>query len=56
MAASAGTEHAKKICQRHDNPQHAKPQAETTVPPSWKLTPQQQEFIDSFAKDDASEQ
>jgi hypothetical protein len=56
MAVIGRSEPVKQLCQRHDKPQNAKPQTETTVPASWKLTPQQKDFIDSFAEDDASKQ
>jgi len=56
MAVTGGSEPIKQLCQRHDKPQNAKPQTESPVPASWKLTPQQQDFIDSFAEDDASQQ
>ncbi|WP_458043197.1 hypothetical protein [Phytobacter sp. AG2a] len=56
MAVTAQTGSVKPLCQRHDKPQNAKPQSESPVPASWKLTPQQKAFIDSFAEDDASKQ
>ncbi|WP_187371631.1 hypothetical protein [Phytobacter massiliensis] len=56
MAVSARTDAGKRLCQRHDAPQKAKPQAATSVPASWKLTPQQQAFIDAFAEDEAAKQ
>jgi len=56
MAVTGGSEPVKQLCQPHDKPHNAQTQTETSVPASWKLTPQQQDFIDSFAEDDASQQ
>ena len=56
MAVIGRSEPVKQLCQRHDKPQNAKPQTETTVPASWTLTPQQKDFIDSFAEYDPSKQ
>ncbi|MGK9171928.1 hypothetical protein KXR87_01640 [Yokenella regensburgei] len=56
MAVTGQVAPVKQLCQRHDKPQHTKPQSDSPVPTSWKLTPQQKAFIDSFAEDDASKQ
>jgi hypothetical protein len=56
MAVTGRAEPVKQLCQRHDKPRNVKPQNEKAVPASWTLTPQQKEFIDSFAEDDASKQ
>ncbi|HEX4502364.1 MAG TPA: hypothetical protein VH187_14595 [Scandinavium sp.] len=48
MVVSGQHVSVKPTCQSNDKPQtHTKGQV--TVPASWKLTPQQQSFIDSFA-------
>ncbi|WP_176504236.1 hypothetical protein [Enterobacter sp. CC120223-11] len=42
----------KPTCQSHDKLKASKKGAVTSVPASWKLTTQQQAFIDSFADTD----
>jgi hypothetical protein len=56
MAVTGRSEPVKQVCQPRDKPQAAKPQASTTVPASWKLTPQQQAFIDTFTEDETPKQ
>jgi hypothetical protein len=51
MVVSGQRVSVKPTCQSNDKPQTHKKGA-VTVPASWKLTTQQQSFIDSFAVDD----
>lgn len=60
MAIAGRLEPVKQVCQLHDTPQKAKAKAKTktvtSIPACWKLTPQQQAFIDAFAEDDIKKQ
>jgi len=56
MTVTARTETLKKMCQHHDKGHNARKAPATTVPASWKLTPQQQAFIDVFAEDEPKKQ
>lgn len=42
----------KPVCQPNDKAKAQKKGAASQVPASWKLTAQQQAFIDSFTDDD----
>ncbi|AMO49696.1 Hypothetical protein AKI40_3316 [Enterobacter sp. FY-07] len=46
----------KHVCQLHDTPTKAKKKPVTAIPASWKLSPQQQAFIDAFAEDTTRKQ
>ena len=50
MAVTVRTETVKQMCQRHDTVHKGRKAPATVVPASWKLTPQQQAFIDVFAE------
>lgn len=52
MAVSGQNVSVKPTCQSSDKPPVRK-KGKTAVPESWKLTAQQQAFIDSFDDDDA---
>ncbi|MEG5548216.1 hypothetical protein UXO11_01275 [Enterobacter wuhouensis] len=56
MAFTARTEMTKPMCQPRDNGHKARKAPATSVPASWKLTPQQQAFIDVFAEDEPKKQ
>ncbi|WP_312686707.1 hypothetical protein [Kosakonia sp.] len=56
MAIAGRFEPVKPVCQLRDTPPQAKKQPVTTIPASWKLTPQQQAFIDAFTEDDVKKQ
>jgi hypothetical protein len=51
MVVSGQSVSVKPTCQSNDKPQSRK-KPTATVPASWKLTTQQQDFIDSFADAD----
>ncbi|WP_330981893.1 MULTISPECIES: hypothetical protein [Enterobacterales] len=51
MVVSGQGVSVKPVCQSNDKPQTRK-KGPVTVPVSWKLTSQQQAFIDSFADDE----
>jgi hypothetical protein len=55
MAAHGQAVQAKKVCQKKDRPiqEHT---AGKTTPASWKLTDQQQAFIEMFSADDHKKQ
>lgn len=52
MAVTVRSETLKPMCQHRDNGHKARKAPATTVPASWKLTAQQQAFIDVFAEDE----
>ena len=56
MAVTVRTETVKQMCQRHDTVHKGRKAPATVVPASWKLTPQQQAFIDVFAEDEPKKQ
>jgi hypothetical protein len=56
MAIAGRFEPVKEVCQLHDTPAKAKKKPVTSIPASWKLTPQQQAFIDAFSEDDFKKQ
>lgn len=56
MAVHMSTEPVKKMCQPGDNGHKARKEPVTTVPASWKLSAQQQAFIDTFAEDEPKKQ
>ncbi|ELW1647316.1 MULTISPECIES: hypothetical protein [Enterobacter] len=56
MAMTVRTETVKQMCQHRDNRHNARKAPATSVPASWKLTPQQQAFIDMFAEDEPKKQ
>ncbi|WP_090120565.1 hypothetical protein [Kosakonia arachidis] len=56
MAIAGRLEPVKQVCQLRDTPQKAKTKTVTSIPACWKLTPQQQAFIDAFAEDDIKKQ
>ncbi|MBW4193693.1 hypothetical protein JW309_15505 [Enterobacter bugandensis] len=56
MAVMVRTETAKRMCQHHDTVHKGRKAPATAVPASWKLTPQQQAFIDVFAEDEPKKQ
>ncbi|ELJ5855945.1 hypothetical protein RS425_004367 [Enterobacter kobei] len=56
MAVTVRTETVKQMCQRHDTVHKGRKTRATVVPASWKLTPQQQAFIDVFAEDEPKKQ
>lgn len=56
MTVVRRSEPLKRVCQPRDKAQAAKPSVSEAVPASWKLTPQQQAFIDAFAEDEAAKQ
>ncbi|PNC13027.1 hypothetical protein CK477_07670 [Enterobacter cloacae] len=56
MVMTVRAEVRKEICQLRDNAQKARKVPATSVPASWKLTPQQRAFIDVFAEDEPKKQ
>ncbi|MGP3591770.1 hypothetical protein [Vagococcus sp. WN89Y] len=56
MATAGRFEPAKSVCQPHDTHLKAKKRAQTVIPASWNLTPQQRAFIDAFAEDGVKKQ
>ncbi|MBF9770100.1 hypothetical protein [Enterobacter asburiae] len=56
MAVTVRTETVKQMCQHRDNGPRGRKAPATVVPASWKLTPQQQAFIDVFAEDEPKKQ
>jgi len=56
MATQMRIEPVKKMCQPGDNSSSAIKEPTTTVPDSWKLSAQQQAFIDTFAEDEPKKQ
>ena len=52
MAVTVRTASVKQMCQHRDNGHRGRKAPATVVPASWKLTPQQQAFIDVFAEDE----
>ncbi|RAL75620.1 hypothetical protein CSC35_4179 [Enterobacter hormaechei] len=56
MVMTVRTEARKEMCQLRDNVHKARKAPATSVPASWKLTPQQQAFIDVFAEDEPKKQ
>ena len=56
MAVTVRSETLKPVCQHRDNGHKARKAPATTVPASWKLTAQQQAFIDVFAEDEPKKQ
>ncbi|WP_263069894.1 hypothetical protein [Enterobacter huaxiensis] len=56
MTVTVRTETVKQMCQHRDNGHQARKAPATTVPASWKLTAQQQAFIDVFAEDEPKKQ
>ncbi|WP_253377287.1 hypothetical protein [unidentified bacterial endosymbiont] len=56
MAVTLRSESVKKMCQHHDTAHKARKAPATAVPASWKLTAQQQAFIDVFAEDEPKKQ
>ncbi|WP_371182501.1 hypothetical protein [Enterobacter sp. KBR-315C3_2022] len=56
MALTARVETLKQMCQPRDGGHKVAKAPATSVPASWKLTPQQQAFIDLFAEDEPKKQ
>ncbi|MCU6666684.1 hypothetical protein [Silvania hatchlandensis] len=56
MAVQGRTEAVKTKGQKTDTPRKDRKDAADKVPASWKLTPQQQAFIDAFAEDEPKKQ
>jgi hypothetical protein len=56
MAVHMRTEPVKKMCQPGDNGHKARKEPVRVVPASWKLSAQQQAFIDTFAEDEPKKQ
>jgi hypothetical protein len=56
MAAQMRIEPVKKMCQPGDNSHKVGKEPVTSVPASWKLSAQQQAFIDMFAEDESKKQ
>ncbi|WP_342325289.1 hypothetical protein AAEY27_10755 [Kosakonia sp. BYX6] len=56
MAIAGRYEPVKQVCQLRDTPPKAKNKPVTSIPASWKLTPQQKAFIDTFAEDNIKKQ
>lgn len=56
MAAQMRIEPAKKMCQPGDNSHKARKEPVTSVPATWKLSAQQQAFIESFAEAESKKQ
>ncbi|ASV55669.1 hypothetical protein LJPFL01_2306 [Lelliottia jeotgali] len=56
MAAQVRIEPVKKMCQPGDNSHKVGKEPVTSVPASWKLSAQQQAFIDMFAEDESKKQ
>ncbi|WGC22971.1 hypothetical protein [Enterobacter ludwigii] len=56
MAVTVRTEAVKQMCQHRDSGHKGRKAPATVVPASWKLTPQQQAFIDVFAEDEPKKQ
>lgn len=56
MAVQMRIEPVKKMCQPGDSSAKARKEPETNVPASWKLSAQQQAFIDIFAEDEPKKQ
>ncbi|AOE95794.1 hypothetical protein ASV14_12250 [Enterobacter cloacae subsp. cloacae] len=56
MAVTVRTETVKQMCQLRDRGHKVRKAPATAVPASWKLTPQQQAFIDVFAEDEPKKQ
>jgi len=52
MALTVRVETLKQMCQPRDGSHKVAKAPATSVPASWKLTPQQQAFIDLFAEDE----
>ncbi|MBL5931072.1 hypothetical protein I7V30_04070 [Lelliottia amnigena] len=56
MATQMRIEPVKKLCQPCDSKLAARKEPTTSVPDSWKLSAQQQAFIDTFAEDEPKKQ
>ncbi|WP_336210679.1 hypothetical protein [Enterobacter sp. P82] len=56
MALTVRTETVKQMRQHRDNGHKVRKTPVNAVPASWKLTPQQQAFIDVFAEDEPKKQ
>nr|WP_318381547.1 hypothetical protein [uncultured Enterobacter sp.] len=56
MATTTQYEPVKTVCQRHDSPKIEENETAVHIPASWKLTPQQKAFIDTFAEDERKKQ
>ncbi|MDR2262731.1 MAG: hypothetical protein LBE93_04630 [Enterobacter asburiae] len=56
MTVTVRTESVKQMCQHRDSSHKARKEPATSVPASWKLTPQQKAFIDVFAEDEPKKQ
>ncbi len=56
MAVTVRTASVKQMCQHRDNGHRGRKAPATVVPASWKLTSQQQAFIDVFAEDEPKKQ
>lgn len=56
MAVTVRTASVKQMWQHRDNGNRGRKAPATVVPASWKLTPQQQAFIDVFAEDEPKKQ
>jgi hypothetical protein len=56
MAALLQVERVKKLCRPCDDNRKVSKVLATSVPTSWKLTAQQQAFIDMFAEDEPKKQ
>jgi len=56
MAVQGRSEAVKPVCQQRDTRRKVRNDATGNVPASWKLSPQQQAFIDLFAEDEAKKQ
>ncbi|QXB24007.1 hypothetical protein [Lelliottia amnigena] len=52
MATQMRIEPVKKLCHPSDSNLAARKEPTTSVPDSWKLSAQQQAFIDTFAEDE----
>ncbi|KFC09899.1 hypothetical protein GTGU_00746 [Trabulsiella guamensis ATCC 49490] len=55
MVVSGQFQSVKPMC-KSDDKVKASAKVRSTIPPSWKLTPQQQSFIDAFAEDESKKQ
>ncbi|MEB6377964.1 hypothetical protein MXM41_03250 [Leclercia adecarboxylata] len=56
MTVQGRSEAVKPVCQQRDTRRKVRHEAANNAPASWKLSAQQQAFIDLFAEDEAKKQ
>ncbi|QLR43426.1 hypothetical protein HV346_12365 [Enterobacter sp. RHBSTW-00994] len=56
MAVQVRSETVKQVSQHNEHNHDVREKSVASVPASWKLTPQQQAFIDVFADDEPKKQ